>query len=234
MNPVFEQLKGGLVVSCQAEGDSPFNIPERVADFAEAAVQGGAIGIRSQGVEKTKAIIDRVALPVIGLIKSEFEDGYVRITGSFQEVEQLIAINTDIIAIDGTFREREGMSGPAFIKEVKARYDCVVMADIATVEEGIACAEAGADCLSTTLSGYTPDTKDKPKQGPDFAFLSEMVQQSSIPVFAEGRVNTPEDAAKMIQLGAWGVVVGSAITRPHLVTQWYVEKIGAVNAVHDV
>ncbi|MEH0152516.1 N-acetylmannosamine-6-phosphate 2-epimerase [Limibacter armeniacum] len=229
---IMEQLKNGLIVSCQAEGDSPFNTTEGVSNFAETAKMGGAIAIRSQGVEKTAAIIKRVDLPVVGLVKSSFDDGYVRITGSFKDVEALVEIGTHIIAIDGTFREREGMSGPEFIKEVKQRYNCIVMADIATVEEGEACEAAGADCLSTTLSGYTPNTKDKPKDGPDFEFLEQMVASSKVPVFAEGRVNTPADAARMIELGAWAVVVGSAITRPHLITEWYVEKIKEVTKTY--
>lgn len=233
MSDIFQTLRGGLIVSCQAEGESPFNNPKGVADFAETARMGGAVGIRSQGVDKTAAIIERVApMPVIGLFKSQFPDGTVCITGSFQAVEQLLSVGTHIVAIDGTFREREGLSGPDFIAEVKRRYpQCTVMADIATFEEGMACAQAGADCLSTTLSGYTPDTAHIPHEGPDTELLQRLVQATDLPVFAEGRINTPADAAKMMQLGAWAVVVGSAITRPHLVTQWYVEKIQQAKAV---
>ena len=120
MNDLLKQLKGGMIVSCQAEGDDPFNAdPEYMALFARAAEMGGAIGIRTQGIEKLKAIKRAVNLPVIGLLKSLFPDGTVCITGSFKEVEQLIEAGSDIVAIDGTFRKRDGLTGPEFIREVK-------------------------------------------------------------------------------------------------------------------
>jgi len=225
INPVFEKIKGGLVVSCQAEGDSPFNTPEGVTMFAKAAVQGGAVAIRSQGKDKTNAIISGVNVPVIGLIKSEFDDGYVKITGTYKDVEDLLEIKTDIIAVDGTFRLREGLTGPEFIAEIKKRWDCTIMADIATVEEALACADAGADCISTTLSGYTPETKKLKTDSPDFELVKNLVGRFTQPIFAEGRINNPEWAAEMVSLGVWGVVVGSAITRPHLITEWYVKAI---------
>ncbi len=224
MQDVFQRIRNGLIVSCQSEGDSPFNSPEGVAMFARAAAAAGAAGIRSEGIVKTQRIIDAVALPVIGLIKSSFDDGSVRITGSKADVEGLVAIGATIIAIDGTFRTREGLSGPAFIAKVKQEHDCVVMADIATLEEGIACAAAGADCLSTTLSGYTPETWGV-RATPDFDLLAELVKHVRIPVIAEGRITTPEAAAKMKALGAWSIVVGSAITRPGEITKWFIQAL---------
>ena len=118
MNDVLSGLQGQFIVSCQAEGDDPFNTPEYVALFAKAAVEGGAKGIRSEGLEKIKCIKASVPVPVIGLLKSTFDDGFVKITGSFKEVEELIRIDCDIIAIDGTNRLREGLTGPDFIEEV--------------------------------------------------------------------------------------------------------------------
>jgi N-acylglucosamine-6-phosphate 2-epimerase len=224
MNDVFQKLKNGLIVSCQAEGNSPFNTPEGVTLFAQAAVQGGAAGIRSEGIEKTKMIIKSVKLPVIGLIKSSFDDGYVRITGSFADVEDLLSIGSTIIAIDGTFRKRENLSGPDFIANVKQRYNCIIMADIDGEQEAIACAAAGADCVSTTLSGYTPETKNK-DQYPDIQLLSALTKKLTVPVIAEGRINTPEMAAKMKAHGAWSIVVGSAITRPSEITKWFVQSL---------
>jgi N-acylglucosamine-6-phosphate 2-epimerase len=227
MNDLFTKIKNGLIVSCQAEGDSPFNSPEGVTMFARQAVQGGAAGIRSEGVEKTRSIIASVPVPVIGLVKSYFNDGFVCITGTFKDVEDLMAAGSAVIAIDGTFRLREGLSGPDFIAAVKHRYGCIVMADIATAAEGAACAAAGADCLSTTLSGYTPDTQHS-GHGPDFALLEYLVQSQSLPVIAEGRINTPELAARMQSLGAWSIVVGSAITRPAEITKWFVHSMQSV------
>ena len=224
-DPIFIKLKNGLVVSCQAEAGSPFNSPEGVKLFAEAAVLGGAVGIRSEGIKKTAAIINAVNIPVIGLVKTKFEDGTVCITGSTKSVNDLIEIKSNIIAIDGTFRLREKLTGPEFIKKIKNDLNPIIMADVSTLEEGLECAEAGADCISTTLSGYTPETKNKYAAGPDFELVENLVAKLSIPVFAEGRINTPADAARMIELGAWGVVAGTAITRPNIITEWYVREI---------
>ena len=230
MNKLIEQLKNGMIVSCQAEGDDPFNAdPKYMALFARAAEMGGAIGIRTQGIAKLEAIKHATMLPVIGLLKSQFEDGTVRITGSFAEVEQLINSKSDIVAIDGTFRERDGLTGPEFIREVKKRYGCLVLADIATYEEAKACEEAGADCVSTTLNGYTPNTLQF-HDGPNYDVLEDCVKGLSIPVFAEGRYNTPAEAGKAMELGAYAVISGTAITRPRVITQWFVTEINkAIN-----
>lgn len=228
MNILIENLKGGIIVSCQAEGNDPFNAnPEYMALFARAAEMGGAIGIRTQGIAKLEAIKKVTKLPVIGLLKDKFEDGTVRITGSFNEVEKLIEAKADIVAIDGTFRLREGLSGPEFIKEVKQRYGCIVLADIATYSEAKACEKAGADCVSTTLNGYTPDTFQY-HDGPNYDVLKECVEGLSIPVFAEGRYNTPIEAGIAMKIGAFAVISGTAITRPRVVTQWFVDEIKKV------
>jgi len=222
---IIDKLKNKLIVSCQAEGNSPFNSPEGVTMFAKAAILGGASAIRSEGIEKTKMIIEQTSVPIIGLVKSKFEDGSVRITGSFKDVEDLISIGTHIIAIDGTFRKRENLSGPDFIEAVKSKFNCLIMADIAKLDEAIACEEAGADLISTTLNGYTTETiSDKVKE-PNYDLVNQLVKRIKTPVVAEGRVNTPEAAKKMIELGAYAVVIGTAITRPHIITSWYVEAI---------
>ena len=214
-----------MIVSCQAEGDDPFNAnPEYMALFAKAAEMGGAVGIRTQGIEKLKAIKRAVKLPVIGLLKSQFPDGTVRITGSYQEVEQLISAQCDIVAIDGTFREREGLSGPDFIKSVKEKYGCVVLADIATSAEAKACETAGADAISTTLNGYTPETLSK-VEGPNLYVLEEVLKSVNIPVFAEGRYNIPADAQIAMEMGAYGVISGTALTRPRVITKWFVDAV---------
>ena len=221
----IEHLRNAMIVSCQSEGDDPFNsVPMYMGLFAKAAEMGGARGIRSEGIEKIKAIKAATLLPVIGLLKSKFADGTVCITGSFNEVEQLIAAGSDIVAIDGTFRERDGYTGPEFIREVKKRYGCLVLADIATSAEARACEQAGADAVSTTLNGYTPDTLSD-ENVPNFKVLEEVVNNLSIPVFAEGRYNTPADARKAMEIGAYGVIVGSAITRPRVITSWFVNAI---------
>lgn len=225
MSDLIKQLKNSMIVSCQSEGDDPFNAdPEYMALFARAAEMGGAKGIRTQGIEKLKAIKRAVSLPVIGLLKGKFADGTVKITGSYSEVEQLIDAGADIIAIDGTFREREGLPGPEFIRECKKRYKCLILADIATYEEALACEKAGADCISTTLNGYTPDTLQF-HDGPNYNVLDQIVKDVKIPVFAEGRYNVPSEAQHAMELGAWAVITGTAITRPRVATSWFVDAV---------
>ncbi len=225
MNNVLERLKGGMIVSCQSEDDDPFNAnPEYMGLFAKAAEMGGALGIRTQGIEKLKAIKSAVSLPVIGLLKSQFPDGTVCITGSFKEVEMLIEAGSDIVAIDGTFRKRVGLTGPEFINAVKQKYGCVVLADIATYEEAKACVENGADAVSTTLNGYTPDTMSSVEL-PNLYLLEEILREIDVPVFAEGRYNVPADAQKAMEMGAYGVISGTALTRPRVITKWFVEAV---------
>lgn len=225
MRDIIKELKDGLVVSCQAEGKDPFNSPEGVTLFAKAAEMGGAKGIRSEGIEKTKMIIENVNLPVIGIIKSQFEDGSVKITGSFKDFENLLKIGCHIIAVDGTFRKREGLTGPEFINQLKKNYEAIICADISTFDEAVACVESGADLVSTTLSGYTPETKHLNSEKPDFELLNRMTKNLKTPIIAEGRYNRPEFAAQAIRLGAWCVVVGTAITRPRIITSWFVDAI---------
>lgn len=225
MSEILKSLKNCMIVSCQSEGDDPFNEdPEYMALFARAAEMGGAKDIRAQGLEKLKAIKRVTKLPVIGLLKSKFSDGTICITGSFKEVEDLIAVGTDIVAIDGTFRKREGLTGPEFIAEVKNKYGCIVIADIATFYEAKACEENGVDCISTTLNGYTPDTMQF-HDGPNYDLLKECITELNIPVFAEGRYNKPEEAQKAMEIGAYSVISGTALTRPRIITSWFVEAV---------
>lgn len=221
---IIDSLKNEMIVSCQAEGTDPFNTPEYVALFAKAVMMGGAKAIRAEGIEKIRKIKECVNLPIIGLVKSAFSDGYVRITGTEDDVISLLEVGCDIVAIDGTFRIREGLSGPDFISKIKRKYNCTVLADISTYKEAVACQYAGADCVSTTLSGYTPDTIAM-SSSVDFSLIEKLCKNLQIPVFAEGRINTPEDASKVMSLGAYAVITGTAITRPRIITQWFVQSI---------
>lgn len=227
LNNILASLKGQLVVSCQAEPPSPFDNPKDVTSFARCAIMGGAAGIRSCGIEKIKAILEITDLPVIGLTKSRFPDGTIRITGTFAEVESLVNIGTPIIAVDGTFREREdALTGPQYIAALREKYPLqLFMADISTPEEALACRKSGADCVSTTLAGYTHQTQSQSSNGPSLNVLDGCVALCDCPVFAEGRYDTPAEAALAIAHGAHSVVVGSAITRPHLITEWFVKAI---------
>lgn len=224
-NEIISKLKHGLIVSCQAEGDTPFNSPEGVTMFAKSAIAGGAVGIRTEGIEKTKMILKAVDVPVIGLIKSSFDDGSVRITGSFSDVDDLSSIGCPIIAVDGTFRKRNGLTGPEFIHRIKSKFDALIMADIAKEDEATECEKAGADFISTTLNGYTPETLKDKSHSPNFELVDLLSRKLKLPLIAEGRINSPNDAKKMINLGAFAIVVGTAITRPHIITSWYVDAI---------
>lgn len=219
------KFKRGIIVSCQAEGKDPFNSPEDVAKFAIAAEMGGAIGIRSEGIEKTKIILTKVKIPVVGLVKTSFNNGMVRITGRFEDVENLLEIGCQVIAIDGTKRIREGISGHEFIKKIKQKYNCPIMADIATLEEAILSKKAGADFISTTLSGYTSDTKHLNPKEPNFELVEELILKLGNPIIAEGRIQTENHIRKLFNLGVNNIVIGTAITRPREITKKFVELI---------
>jgi N-acylglucosamine-6-phosphate 2-epimerase len=222
---IIEKLKRNLIVSCQAEGDSIFNSPEDIKKFALMALRGGAAGIRSEGADKTKLILESVDVPVIGLIKSKFEDGSVRITGSIADVEQLVSMGCHIIATDGTFRKRDGLSGPEFINKIKHSFNAIIMADVAREDEAVECEQAGCDIISTTLNGYTPETLKDKILSPNFELVKLLVKKIKVPVIAEGRINSPDAAREMINCGAYAVVVGTAITRPHIITSWFADAL---------
>lgn len=229
MKEPFNSFRKGLIVSCQAEGDSPFNNPGDMAKFAMCAQMGGASAIRAEGLQKIRAILNAVSLPLIGLIKSSFPDGSVLITGKEKDVTDLIEAGCQVVALDGTFRLREQMDGPSFIRHVKSNHQVNLLADVSTLEEGLACLEAGADAVATTLSGYTPDKQGTNRKTPDFKLLKQLIDHlgDQIPVIAEGRFNTPELASEAIGMGAWAVVAGTAITRPQTITKWYKDAIKA-------
>lgn len=223
---VVSGLKHGLIVSCQSEGDDPFNSPQYIALFAKAAEMGGACGIRARQPENVKAVRDAVSLPVIGITKGEFPDGTVLITPDFQDVQALINAGAAIIAADATKRVRpNGLSGRQFLAECKKRWDVPLMADISTLEEGLAAEEEGVDFVGTTLAGYTPYTNKASEDEPDWELLNSLVRRAKTPIIAEGRIWTPDQARKALELGAYAVVVGTAITRPRVVTRRFVEAL---------
>ncbi|WP_408008498.1 N-acetylmannosamine-6-phosphate 2-epimerase [Pseudalkalibacillus sp. A8] len=220
---VFQQLKGGLIVSCQALEDEPLHGSEMMAKMAKAAQIGGAVGIRANGAEDILEIKKSTNLPIIGLVKKSYQDSEIYITPTCDEVEELIKANVDIVAIDATIRKRpHGQEAEELIKLIHT-HKKLVMADVSTYEEGVGAAAMGVDCISTTLSGYT--TYSPSIKGPDFQLVERLAKRLAIPVFAEGRYHSPEDARKALQLGAHSVVVGSAITRPQEITRRYTNFI---------
>jgi len=224
----IECLRNGLIVSCQAEDDDPFNRPESLVLFARAAEMGGAFAIRAQGADNIQAICTTVSLPVMGLTKGKYSDGSVLITEDFEDVERILRAGAQIIAVDATARRRpNGLTGPKFVSEVKRKWGRLLVADISTLEEGLAALDAGADALATTLSGYTPHTRKKIGAEPDWELLMALVSATSGAVIMEGRIWTPAQALRAIRLGAFAVVVGTAITRPRVLTRAFVDALAS-------
>ncbi|PVA05882.1 N-acetylmannosamine-6-phosphate 2-epimerase [Thalassorhabdomicrobium marinisediminis] len=220
MNPLT-LLRRGLVVSCQPVDHGPMDRPEIVAAMAQAAVAGGADGLRIEGVDNLAAVRPAVSVPIIAILKRDLDDSPVRITPFLQDVEALAAAGADIIAYDATDRPRPAPS--AAIVEAIRSSGALAMADCATLADGQRALREGASILGTTLSGYTDETADR-ADGLDTDLISAFRALDAF-VMAEGRVNTPELAARAMQAGADAVTVGTALTRLEIMTDWFAAKI---------
>ncbi|MGC4945630.1 N-acetylmannosamine-6-phosphate 2-epimerase [Streptomyces sp. DT224] len=218
------RIAGSLVVSCQALPGEPLFGAGIMARMAVAALQGGASGVRVNGPEDIAAVRAAVPVPVIGLWKRG--DTGVYITPTLADARTVAAAGADIVALDATDRPRpDGLTLTETITALHA--DGVpVIADVSTFDEGIAARAAGADAVATTLSGYT--TEDPPPPGPDFALLTALAARLDVPVIAEGRISTPQEAARALSLGAHAVVVGGAITRPTAITERFAAALRSV------
>ena len=209
---LFDQIKGGLIVSCQALEHEPLYTKEGgvMPLMAKAAAQSGAVGIRANTVRDITQIKAVVDLPVIDIIKKDYPGTPMYITVTMAEVDALVECGVDILAVQGTSALRpDGSTAADFIRQIKAKYpQQLVMADIATLEEAMACAEAGADFVGTTMRGYTPETKGI--DDIDFAFITELTQKCPAKVIAEGHIHSPEQAVQVLQAGAFALVVGGA------------------------
>lgn len=191
--------------------------------MALAAQMGGAVGIRANTVEDINEIRNHVDLPIIGIIKQEYENIDIYITPTLEEVKALVNSAADIIAFDATNRARpRGEKIEDIIKEIKASGK-LAMADISTFEEGMAAVEKGCDIVSTTMSGYTPYSLNNSE--PDFELIRRLSAQISVPVIAEGRIFSSEQLVECFKNGAFSAVVGAAITRPHVITKTFVKAL---------
>ncbi|QCE22570.1 N-acetylmannosamine-6-phosphate 2-epimerase [Enterobacter bugandensis] len=229
MKNVLDNLKGKLVVSCQALENEPLHSPFIMSRMALAAAQGGAFAIRANSVVDIEAIKQQVSLPVIGIIKRDYPGSEVFITATMKEVDELMAVSPEIIAFDATARERPGdESLETLVTAIRSRYPSVLlMADISTVDEAVTAQTLGFDCVGTTLYGYTAETAGHTLPENDCAFLKAVLAAVTVPVVAEGNVDTPERAARCLALGAHTVVVGGAITRPQQITARFMAAISA-------
>lgn len=221
---LLRQLRGGLIVSCQAEADEPLYGSDHMAVMAVAAAEGGAVGIRANTPEDIAAIRLAINLPIIGIYKLDVPGYVVRVTPTLISAIQVAQAGADIIAIDSTSRPHpDGLNMIERIRLIHEQTRCPVMADISTYEEGVTAQQAGADIVATTLSGYTEESPAH--DSPDFVLLQRLTSSLHVPVVAEGRIATPEHALQALALGAFAVVVGSAITRPQWITAQFVQRM---------
>lgn len=224
---LIESLKDGLIVSCQVQKDDPIYTDDIVVKMAEAAKWAGAVGIRANSPEQIKAIKEKVDLPIIGLYKIWHDDTDVFITPTIEAAKQVWEAGAQIIALDCTSQITHEKTKayellPILKKEIP---DAIIFADISNYDEAKRAIELGADIVAPTLYGYTGETKhiEEPNMR-EFARMCRDFENDAY-VMMEGHLYTPEDAMKCIYLGAHSVVVGSAITRPHLTAKRFVDLL---------
>lgn len=224
---IINRLKGKIVVSCQAMPSEPLYLEKCMVAMMKSVIKGGAGGLRVAGARDVRNAKRLFEVPVIGLTKPDIIPSnwqeIVYITPTVNEVIELVDAGADIIAFDGTMRPRpNGAKLEELIKYIKINKR-VSMADISTLEEGINAEKLGANILSTTLSGYTQFSQNR-GDGPDFELLKQLVENTNLPVVLEGRIWEPEEVTKAFELGAHCVVIGSAITRPQLITKRFIQR----------
>lgn len=220
-------MKGRLIVSCQALPEEPLHSSYIMGRMAAAAKEGGAAGIRANTKEDITEIKKNVDLPIIGIVKRDYADSEVYITPTMREIEELMAVGPEIIALDATSSLRpQGKTLEEFYQEVRSAYPSqLLMADCSTVEEALHADRMGFDFIGTTLVGYTKQSRGLKIESDDFAIIKEIMRSVSHEVIAEGNINTPEKVRRVMDLGVYSVVVGSAITRPQIITKQFVEAL---------
>lgn len=225
MNNLIDKLQSKLIVSCQAPANSPLHHPEIIAAIALACVNRGAAAVRIDTPSHVRSVRAKIPhIPIIGLWKQQELDSEVYITPRYQDAVKIIEAGADIIAIDATSRKRPGGETVAeIIKRIHQEWGKLVMADVDTIKNAIAAVEAGADLVGTTLYGYTSQTRHL--SPPGYSLLTEMVAQLNVPVICEGGIASPAMAKKALELGAYAVVVGTAITGIDLLVQAFQEVI---------
>jgi N-acylglucosamine-6-phosphate 2-epimerase len=221
----LDRIRGGLVVSCQAREDNPLHGPRFMAVMASAAIAGGAVGIRADGVADVTAIRDAIGpqVPIMGIFKVKQLDGSLFITPTAEAALAILEAGARLVALDGTTRPRPGGEQLADVVSAIHAAGGAALADVGTIEDALYAVSCGVDAVGTTLSGYTPDSPKS--EGPDFVLLQRLAHDCPVPVFAEGRIWTREEARLAIELGAAFVVVGTAITNPTAITARFVAAL---------
>lgn len=220
---VLDQLKGTLIVSCQALPEEPLHSSYIMGRMAVAAMQGGASGIRAQSKEDILEIQSVCNLPIIGIVKRNYEDSDIYITPTRKEIEELLETRSEIIAMDATSRKRPNDERLEALVALVHEHGRLAMADCSTLEECIEAERIGFDIVSTTLCGYTPYSKNM--DGPNFPLIKEVLGKVKVPVIAEGKINTPQDLKDALKLGVFAAVVGGAITRPQQITERFMKVL---------
>ncbi|QNI37955.1 N-acetylmannosamine-6-phosphate 2-epimerase [Edaphobacter albus] len=217
----FSSLKGRLIVSCQADPGDPMDDLDTVTRMARSVLRGGAAGLRSEGERATRAFRGITAQPLIGMVKTKDAKGEVYITPTFASARAVVEAGCDIVALDCTLRRlSEAEPWPELIRRIHEELDRPVLADIASLEDGLAAEEAGADAVATTLYGYTAETAGI--RSVSWPLLESLIGRMRVPVIAEGHIQQPDEVRRALGSGAYAALVGSAITRPETITARFV------------
>lgn len=218
-----EDLRGALIVSCQAHGDHPLRDPPMISALAQSAERGGAAAIRADGPEDIRSIREAISLPIVGIYKVP-RGGRSFITPTLEHAREVVDAGADAVAFEATLENRPDQRDlDNLIRQIGKELGVPAVADISTFEEGIRAWKSGADLVATTLSGYTSDSPKR--EGPDLGLVKKLAE-ARVPVVAEGHVRTPEQVRELFNRGAHAVVVGTAITDPVTITSWFAKAAG--------
>lgn len=226
------KLKSGLIVSCQATPDEPLYGNIYMQRMAVAAEMGGAVAVRVNTTADIIACLKAINIPLIGLVKRNYEGYYPYISPTMREVDELMSCGCEIIAVDATHYERpDGKKLDDFISSIRSKYDVEILADVSTVKEGIYVSNLDVDYVATTLNGYTPETiecdnnKIVELREPNFNLIKELSSKIDKPIIAEGRFWNEIYALKALKAGAHAVTIGAGITRPQIITKKIVDEL---------
>ena len=224
---ILDAIHGKMIISCQAIPGEPLYLEDDSVMYlmARAAKRAGTPAIRTSSIRDVVDIKKETGLPVIGLVKINYPGYDSYITPTMKEVDDLVAVGSDVVALDCTLRKRgDGTTINEFIAQIREKYpDIILMADISNYEEGINAWKCGVDIVGTTMSGYTDYTSKKDE--PDYELMTRLAADIDIPVIGEGKIHYPDQAVKALQTGVWSIVVGGAITRPLEIAQRFMKAI---------
>ena len=219
---IIQSIQSGLIVSLRHDEETSLGPIEYAKALVPAVLAGGCVGLRIEGPETIRAVRSMTKLPIVGYKHGTYEDGSDLITPALEDIAELLDAGADVIAVDATARKRSsGELGGSFLQHAKEEYNVPIWADCSTYEDSVHAASVGADFVATTLAGYTASTASVDAVTPDYKLIKRLSQSLMVPVIAEGRIWRPEDASNALKAGAHAVVVGTAITRPSVLTKMF-------------